>query len=94
MTATKFAFPVYVEQSAEVRSGSPCVVGTGVRVAHILRMYLEDKLPVDQVARELDLPLAVVHGAIAFGLDNAAELEQEEHEREQWAETGRTRASA
>lgn len=94
---TTYEYRRFVEQAPDVRSGSPCVAGTGVRVIHLLRLYRERGLTAREIAVELGLRVADVHGALAFALDNEVALDREEREREQWVErfrAGRASISA
>ncbi|MFN8616252.1 MAG: DUF433 domain-containing protein [Dehalococcoidia bacterium] len=83
---TKYDYRRAVEQTPGVRSGSPCVAGTGVRVIHLLRLYRERGMSAEAIAAELCLSLADVHGALAFALDNEEALVRNERDREAWVE--------
>lgn len=84
MASTRYSYRQHVEQKAGVKSGSPCVAGTGIRAIHVLRLYRDRGLTASEIAAELDLPLASVHGALAFALDNEEMLDVEERRREAW----------
>ena len=94
MSADRLIYRPYVEQTPGVRSGSPCVAGTGVRVVHVLRLYRDQGLSAREIASDLELPLAHVHGALAFALENEAALDREERRREAWVEGFRSEASS
>ncbi len=82
-----YRYVSHVEQREGVRSGSPCVAGTGIRAVYPARLVLEAGQAPEQVAADLDLELADVYAAVAFYLDNREAMEAEEAQREALAES-------
>ena len=86
MVSKQFSYREYVKQTPGVKSNSPCVAGTGLRVIHVLRLYRDRGLTPREIAAELDVSLPAVHGALAFALENEQALDQAEQERESWVD--------
>ena len=66
-----------IYRNPKVRSGRPCVVGTGLRVIDIvMAMQFGDRSP-KQMAGDYDISLAQVHAALAYYYDNQAEIDDD-----------------
>lgn len=87
-------FPRHVTSKPEVRHGSPCVVGTGIRVVHMVRWLEQDGCTAREIAESYGVSEADVYGALAFYHDNKAALDAHEAAREEWAEASQAEAGA
>lgn len=64
-----------IATDAEIRSGRPCVSGTGLRVTDIVMAHLYHQRTADQIAADYELTLAQVHAALAYYYQHKAELD-------------------
>ena len=64
-------------RNPEVRSGRPCIVGTGLRVIDIvMAMQFGDRSP-DQMAGDYQLSLGQVYAALAYYYENKEEIDED-----------------
>jgi uncharacterized protein (DUF433 family) len=64
----------YIETTPDVRSGKPCIAGTGFTIADLGIKHLELGQPLEEIARKFRLPLAAVYAGIAY-YDHRAEID-------------------
>jgi uncharacterized protein (DUF433 family) len=64
-----------ITRSPEIRSGRPCIVGTGVTVQRIVGWYKLGLSPEEVVGRIGHLTLAQVYAALAYYHANREEIE-------------------
>lgn len=69
--------------------GKPRIVGTRMTVDAIAEMYLEMGQSLEDIASKYDLPLAAVHGAMAYYYDHQEAIDQHSLETERIVETMR-----
>jgi len=73
---------LHVERRKGVRHGSPCVAGTSLRVAHVVRWLETEGRSVDEVLQDFpQLTKADIYSALAFYQDNKETVDAEERER-------------
>ena len=66
--------------------GKPRIVGTRMSVAAIAQMYLEMEQSLEDIAIKYNLPLAAVHGAMAYYYDHQEEIDRHSLETERIVE--------
>ncbi len=60
-----------------IRNGSPCVLGTGIRVTDITAAHLFHQRSVDEIANDYDISLAQVYAALSYYYENKNVLDEE-----------------
>jgi uncharacterized protein (DUF433 family) len=64
-----------ITSNPQVRSGQPCIVGTGLRVTDIVMASLfHDRTP-DEIASDYAISLAQVHAALAYYYEHKEALD-------------------
>ncbi len=66
-----------IDRSPQVRSGRPCIAGTGITVHRIVGWYKLGLSPEQMVDRVGHVSLAQVHAALAFYHANQSEIESD-----------------
>lgn len=61
----------------EVRSGRPCIAGTGLRVIDVVMATLFHGRTPGELASDYDLSLAEVHAALAYYYQHKVDLDQD-----------------
>jgi uncharacterized protein (DUF433 family) len=79
----------YIEITPDVRSGRPCIAGTGFTIADLAIKHLELGQPLEEIARKFRLPLAAVYAGIAYYYDHRAEIDARIEADEAFAEAFR-----
>jgi uncharacterized protein (DUF433 family) len=69
----------------DVRSGRPCVAGTGITVADIVIAKVIHMLSPDEIASDFDLTLGQVYAALAYYYENKEAIDTSIKERRQLA---------
>jgi len=64
-----------ISRRPDIRSGRPCIVGTGVSVRRIAQWYNMGLVPEEIVRKFGHLSLAQVHAALAYYHANQAEID-------------------
>lgn len=59
----------------KVRSGRPCIAGTGLEVAVIAIARTVHQQPPEQIAEDYDLSLGQVHAALAYYYENQTAMD-------------------
>lgn len=66
-----------IYRNPNIRSGRPCIVGTGLRVIDVvMAMQFGNRMP-DQLAQDYDITLAQVHAALAYYYENKVEIDDD-----------------
>ena len=66
-----------IYRNPKVRSGRPCIIGTGLRVIDIvMAMQFGNRTP-EQMAGDYDISLAQVHAALAYYYENKVEIDDD-----------------
>jgi uncharacterized protein (DUF433 family) len=66
-----------IERSPEIRTGRPCVAGTGVTVRRIAGWYNLGLTPEEIAAKVEHLTLAQIHAALAYYHANRDEIDSD-----------------
>ncbi|MEM1171116.1 MAG: DUF433 domain-containing protein [Cyanobacteria bacterium P01_H01_bin.35] len=66
----------YIDITPGVLGGKPRIAGHRISVAHIAEMYLKMGMSVEEIAGKYNLPLAAVHGAMAYYYDRREEIDR------------------
>ena len=72
----------YIAIDPDYCCGQPRIVGTRMTVAAIAEMYLEMGQSPEEIAAKYDLPIAAVHGAMAYYYDHQEEIDRHSLETE------------
>ena len=73
MTLTVHAID-YIVSNPDVRSGSPCLRGTGLRVSDIVGPAVFHGQTPDEIAAGFQISLAAVHAAFSYYYDHQDEI--------------------
>jgi len=66
----------YIESTAAIRGGRPCIAGTRITVADLVVLHIQLSQPLLEIAQQYDLSLASVYAAMAYYYDHRGELDQ------------------
>lgn len=92
MTVTILPIDSIVRDPA-VRSGSPVVAGTTIRVSDLAAYHVFDGLSPDQLAAQFELGLTEVHAALAYYYGHRREIDGEIRANAEAAEGWRSQLS-
>lgn len=77
----------FIESKPEIRSGRPCLAGTGVTVHRVVQWYKLGHSPEEIADRIGHLSLAQVHAALSYYHANQRQIEAEIAQEQAEAET-------
>jgi uncharacterized protein (DUF433 family) len=66
-----------VTTDPNVRSGKPCIGGTGIRVTDVAMAHLFHRRTPDEISSDYNVSLAQVHAALAYYFGHKAELDED-----------------
>jgi len=66
-----------ITKNPAVRSGKPCVAGTGLRVTDLVVAHLFHKRSPDEITSDYEIPLAQVYAALAYYYQHKNELDED-----------------
>ena len=64
-----------IATNPDVRSGRPCIAGTGLEVSVIVIAHIVHQRTPGEIANDYGLTLAQVHAALAYYYDHKAEID-------------------
>jgi uncharacterized protein (DUF433 family) len=86
---TQITLNNYIESTAGVRGGKPCIAGRRITVADVATWYLKMGYSPEEIASNYDLPLASVHAAMAYYYDHRGEIDRLTSEDDAFVESYR-----
>jgi uncharacterized protein (DUF433 family) len=60
----------------EIRDGCPLIAGTGLTVAVIATMHVQQHVPIEWIAENYELTPAQIYAALSYYYDHAEELDR------------------
>jgi len=66
-----------ISTDPDVRNGSPCILGTGIRVTDITSAHLFHQRSADEIANDYALSLSQVYAALSYYYENKNVLDEE-----------------
>jgi uncharacterized protein (DUF433 family) len=66
-----------IVSNPDVRSGRPCIAGTGVRVTDVVMASIFHNQNPGEVAAWYDVPLAAVHAALSYYYEHKSEIDED-----------------
>lgn len=75
-----------IATNPQVRSGRPCIAGTGLEVSVIVIASTVQKQTPEQIADDYAVSLAQVHAALAYYYEHQAEMDAQIAEQERRAQ--------
>ncbi len=70
-----------ITSNPKVRSGRPCIAGTGLRVTDVVIASVFHLQSPDEIAAGYGVSLAQVHAALAYYYEHKADLDQDVREQ-------------
>src|SRR5260221_5206063 len=70
-----------ITSNQKVRSGRPCIAGTGLRVTDVVIASVFHLQSPDEIAAGYGVSLAQVHAALAYYYEHKADLDQDVREQ-------------
>src|SRR5258705_10355523 len=70
-----------ITSNPKVRSGRPCIAGTGLRVTDVVIASVFHLQSADEIAAGYGVSLAQVHAALAYYYEHKADLDQDVREQ-------------
>jgi uncharacterized protein (DUF433 family) len=67
----------HLDQTAGVRGGRPCLLGTRITVDDVVIMHRHLGQSLDEIAGVYDLSLAALHAAMTYYFDHQAEVDRQ-----------------